>query len=345
MNRLTKFLAQVAVAALVLVAASAQSQILYQDIANFVGNFDNGNGELGNQVSFPGNFGSYKITKFSFQFDFTGIPPALHVQNLSSNTVQISWASTSPRSLLFSTTDLTPPILWRLVTNQPPQSNGLYYVTVTATNSGQFFILSPAPNGREMADLRFYRNDGKPVSPSSNSAPGTLIFDSGDFSIGGYTLASLVTFRQADLFGGVVVPENFTWTVRFSGLSPNENAGLGLYETASVGTNFDAAWVQGFEGWQFIMAGIGNPAPNFGAVAYGTPLPELHSSSQGGMLVLSWPANVPGFMVETTTNLLPPIHWATVTNVIIVNSQNVLSNASSGDGAYFRLVNNSLPAF
>jgi hypothetical protein len=247
--------------------------------------------------------------------------------------------------LLFSTTDLTPPILWRLVTNQPPVSNGLYCVTIAATNLGQFFYLSPAPNGHEMADLRFYRNDGINVPPSYNTAPGTIIFDSGQFPIGGFTQASLVTFRQEDLFGGVVVPQNFTWTVTFTGLSPNENAGLGLFEEARVGTNFDAAWIEGFEGWQFIMAGVGSPPPNFGAIAYGTPLPQLQSLTRNGMFELSWPTNVAGFSVETTTNLCPPVHWVTMTNISVVNGQNVLNNAPSSEGAFFRLVNNSLPAF
>ncbi|HEY3857753.1 MAG TPA: hypothetical protein VGO67_25495 [Verrucomicrobiae bacterium] len=344
MNRLHTFLAQFAVGAFVLLAARAQSQILYENTNNFAGNFDNANGQMGNQISFPGSFESYMITKFVFQFDFSGIPPALHVEKLSSNTIQISWAATSPGNLLFSAPDIAPPIRWKPVTNQPTQSNGHFYVTVGATNAGQFFTLSPSPTGYEVADLRFYWNDGNPVAPSSNSAPGTIIFDSGPFSIGGYTPASLVTFRREDLFGGVVVPQNFTWTVAFTGLPLNETAGLALYETTAVGTNYNAAWIEGFEGWQLFTGGIGgSPAPNFGATAYGTPLPQLQSTSQNGMLTLSWPTNIAGFSVETATNLTPPVDWITLTNINVVNNEIVFTNAAAESGSYFRLVNPSLP--
>ncbi len=237
------------------------------------------------------------------------------------------------------------PTIWRLVTNQPPETNGLFYVQIAATNLGQFFALSPAPNGNEMGDVRFYRNDGNPVSPSSNAAPGTLLYDSGVFSIGGYTEASRIICREVDLFGGVVVPEDFTWTVSFSGLTPNESAGLALYEASTVGTNFNTAWFDTAENWQYFTGGIGSPAPNFGAEAFGTPLPQLQSSSQDGALVLSWSTNITGFAVETTTNLLPPITWITMTNITVVNGQNVFSNAPLGNAAYFRLFNTNLPAY
>src|ERR1022692_1290357 len=37
--------------------------------------------------------------------------------------------------------------------------------------------------GTEQVDLRFYKNDGAPVLPSGANAPGSLLYDSGFFSL------------------------------------------------------------------------------------------------------------------------------------------------------------------
>ena len=77
MNDSPCFLPQVvALAACILLAGELRiPQVLHEDTSMIMCNFNDGNGEMGNQINFPGNFASYMITKFRFQFDFTGIPP------------------------------------------------------------------------------------------------------------------------------------------------------------------------------------------------------------------------------------------------------------------------------
>jgi hypothetical protein len=127
------------------------------------------------------------------------------------------------------------------------------------------------------ADVQFFANTGGAVSGYA-SPGGTPLFDSGAFSIGGYTAGSTVNFDQADLGGGVVVPQDFTWVVTFAGLTAGENAGLALYSPATVGQNFNDAWVNDNNGnpnsWQLDVATQGNPPLDFGAVFNGTPVPD-----------------------------------------------------------------------
>jgi len=209
MNKPITILARMAAAgALVVLAHTARSQFistgnLYQDAApNFQNaNFNNGNGQEGNQIILAGSAAYDLITSFSFQFDYTGS------------------------------------------------------------------LASPDAS----AEVLFYANDG--ASYNGYPSPGTVLFDSGTFPIGGYTTGSTENFYTADLGGGVVVPQDFTWTVTFSGLQAGENAGLAVYYPPTVGSdalpNGDA-WVDPGGGLE-----PGNDSGNpleFGAVFNGTAM-------------------------------------------------------------------------
>jgi hypothetical protein len=215
---ITVFARMAAAGALVFLAHDARSQLLvgtgnlYQNAApNFQNaNFNNGNGQEGNQIILAGTAASDLITSFSFQFDYTGS------------------------------------------------------------------LASPDAS----ADVRFYANDGTPYN--GYASPGTVLFDSGTFSIGGYTTGSTENwFSPADFTGtgagldpgvGVVVPQDFTWTVTFSGLQAGENAGLAVYYPPTVGSdalpNGDA-WIDPSSGLE-AANDSGNPL-EFGAVFNGIP--------------------------------------------------------------------------
>ena len=182
MNKLVQAISStVALAAVAIIGFHAQSQVLYENANSPVGNFNNGNGELGNQVSFPGGFSSFLITHLEFLFVFTTLVPTINIQSLSADSFQISWAALSSRGRLYSSADLTPGATWSLVTSRPPESNGSFYVTVPATNAAHFYRVTTSPFGNEMADMRFYKNDGAPSPPSEALSPATLIWDSGNF--------------------------------------------------------------------------------------------------------------------------------------------------------------------
>jgi hypothetical protein len=145
---------------------------------------------------------------------------------------------------------------------------------------------TPNPNA-VTADVQFFANTGAPVSGYA-SPGGSPLFDSGAFSIGGYTTGSTANFYQVDLGGGVVVPQIFTWVVTFAGLTNGQNAGLALYSPATVGHNFDDAWINDGGGWQLDVATRGNPPLDFGAVFNGTPqAPDSTSLSFSVLAVLA----------------------------------------------------------
>jgi hypothetical protein len=177
--------------------------------------------------------------------------------------------------------------------------------------------VSGAPTGGETAELRIYENDGPPVNPSGYATPGTVLFDSGPFGIGGFTTGTTATFDQAALNGGVIVPQDITWTVTFANLSRRETAGLALYSPATIGANYNDAWVKlNDTGWQLDVADFSDPPLDFAALAGGadefitwnTPAPILYGTALDTNQ-LNATANVPGSFAYTVAGpSLAPIN-------------------------------------
>ncbi|MBI5387106.1 MAG: HYR domain-containing protein [Verrucomicrobia bacterium] len=114
--------------------------------------------------------------------------------------------------------------------------------------------------------LRFYANDGVPFN--GYPTPGTLLYDSGDAAIVPTSRAVLL-YGYNDLMGGLVplttaVPNNFTWTVQFSGLGANDRAGVDLYSPPTIGVTFTDYWQRQPAGWQLFTNAV--PA-DFGSQA------------------------------------------------------------------------------
>jgi hypothetical protein len=106
--------------------------------------------------------------------------------------------------------------------------------------------------GDVRARVRFYRNDG--LLSSGYPSPGTVIFDSGSFPIPAtpagratlifdeFQVAAIVPLR-------VPLPDAFTWTVQFSGLSTNDSAGVDLYSPPVVGSTYNDYWERETNRW------------------------------------------------------------------------------------------------
>jgi len=66
--------------------------------------------------------------------------------------------------------------------------------------------------------------------------------------------------------------------------------------------------------------------------------PELTITPVGMNVILTWPTNATGFSLQSTTNLLSPVSWATVSpDPAIVNGQNVVANPISATPQFYRL--------
>jgi hypothetical protein len=97
--------------------------------------------------------------------------------------------------------------------------------------------------GDVQAQVRFYQNDG-PLS-SGYASPGTLLFDSGPFPIPATPRATVI-FEEFQLDALVPLagplPQEFTWTVQFSGLAEGDSAGVDLYSPPVAGQNYNDYW-------------------------------------------------------------------------------------------------------
>ena len=126
-------------------------------------------------------------------------------------------------------------------------------------------------DGDETCVLRFYRNDGEALVIDrddgealvlDDKAPGTLIYESQPFTL-------LPGYNTAVLQGiNVEVPDKFTWTVKFDGLTgfSKDRAALVLTDPPDIGKSFDDFWVRfgnGWDTWRF----KGDPIANFACKA------------------------------------------------------------------------------
>jgi hypothetical protein len=88
------------------------------------------------------------------------------------------------------------------------------------------------------------------------------------------------------------------------------------------------------------VAGSGGDGSDVGAFEFGsTPLGQ-GQGGDGSKLVLTWPACYGDFTLQSTTNLLAPNGWISVTDtpVVVGNLFNVTNN-KTGAGRFYRLIN------
>lgn len=67
------------------------------------------------------------------------------------------------------------------------------------------------------------------------------------------------------------------------------------------------------------------------------PLP-LTIIQAGTNVILTWPTNSTGFILQSTTNLAPPVIWVTNSQApVVVSTNNLVTNSMSGTFKFFRL--------
>jgi hypothetical protein len=140
------------------------------------------------------------------------------------------------------------------------------------------FTGTGTPTGN--VDVQFYQNNG----PAFNgfATPGsTPLWDAGATALTSFSTGSgeVLTYSVPN----IVVPQDFTWVVSFSGLTSTEVAGLSIYGNATAGQNYNDAWVNTAGTWTLEQAGSGQPIPQFGAKISGTVVPEPSTIALGVM--------------------------------------------------------------
>ena len=67
--------------------------------------------------------------------------------------------------------------------------------------------------------------------------------------------------------------------------------------------------------------------------------PQLTIIHSGPNIILAWLTNATGFTLQSTTNLVSPSLWTTVSpGPVAVNGQNTVTNPMSGTQQFYRLI-------
>jgi len=127
-------------------------------------------------------------------------------------------------------------------------------------------------SGNEFARIRLFQNDG-PLFNGVANAPGTPIFDTGPIAITS-TIRSTVGWNWA-VSDNVNVPNNFTWTIEFTGIESGEQAGLDLYAPVTVGQSYGDYWQLNGANW-VLLQNTNGVTVNFASLAQAT-VPEPSS--------------------------------------------------------------------
>jgi hypothetical protein len=146
------------------------------------------------------------------------------------------------------------------------------YYSVANNDSGVAGTLAGSPE----AQVRFYANNGAPVS--SYASPGTLLYDSGRFSVptteterSTFVFTSGADFPAAGL--DLTGYNTITWSVQIHGLEKFDEIGLDLYDPPVVGSSPADFWqFDGIE-WKLKQLEEG-PNVNFASVFVGKCVPD-----------------------------------------------------------------------
>jgi hypothetical protein len=147
--------------------------------------------------------------------------------------------------------------------------------TVTGFSVQFDFTGTGTPTGT--VDVGLYNNNG--TAFNGYFAPGTEISDLGSTSLSSFTSGAGSTLNYTGL--NIAVPNDFTYVVTFTGLTPTETAGLSIYGATTVGANYHDAWVNTGSGYVLQQAQSGFPALEFGATV--TTVPEPGTIALGVM--------------------------------------------------------------
>jgi len=155
-------------------------------------------------------------------------------------------------------------------------------------------------------------------------------------------------------YAGLVLSGNALYGTTENGGSGNPQAGF-VFKVNTDGTSFNDLYNFANTNGALPLAGLVLSGVTLygttwqgGTVHYGTVFslsfaPQLTISPFETNVVLNWPTNLAGFDytgfgLYSTTNLVPPVVWSTVSpGLVIINGLCVVTNPASGTGKYYRL--------
>jgi len=188
-------------------------------------------------------------------------------------------------------------------------------------------------SGDETTRVRFYANDGPGKSPM------TMLYDSGLFPVfPGYNTVPLTGIS-------VLVPDVFTWTVQFGGLTgrPGDEAALIFYSPPTIGAtlpgpipvigSYDDYWKKLATGWTLFNFQR-NPVANFGVRVVAYPDPPILITSSNRLADRTYELKLSGpigqaIIIEGSTN---QVNWTPLATNTFTNS--VMTFVDSDGGSF-----------
>ena len=141
------------------------------------------------------------------------------------------------------------------------------------------------------------------------------------------TIGSSVASIGAEAFAGC---QSLT-SVCFKGNEPSDGGSIFFFDFA-LSTICHAS---GSAGWGATYDGI----PTATCVGCVRSAPQLAIVHSGTNVILTWPTNFTGFTLQSTTNLVAPSVWGTVSPpAVVVNGQNTVTNFIVGASKFYRLM-------
>jgi hypothetical protein len=171
-----------------------------------------------------------------------------------------------------------------------------------------FYFANFRPDGDESVQVRFYRNNFPLPGAPDKIAPGTMLYESDLFPMHvGY---SKIELKNLNFF----VPDDFTFTVEFRGVTMNlrDDAGLLLYHPPVVGRSYDDFWQRNKEGKWELLAYPGLKS-NFAVMIVATPPPPATIKSISftngvpNVVAFSRPGKI--YSLESCERLGPASNW------------------------------------
>jgi hypothetical protein len=306
-----------------------------------VAGVDGGSGTNAVTSFLVGTYWIYGQTNSTPPFLNPAIPYEFYAQTtLSSNRTATNITVTLPTSAISNLVeDLVEPEKYSLVVYKTsltnlstnfPSGNYIFNVSATASNQ-QVTVNLPAyaqPNAPQVSNY----TAAQAINPSQ---PFTLTWNT--FTNG--TSTDWILFEIGEIFQtpdygqpGSLNGTSTSVTIPADTLPPNStnNAELVFYHLVSTtnGGSVTEAFVASVTIFNIITTG-----------SVAGPVPELTIIPSGTNVILEWPTNATGFTLQSTTNLSPAVWSAVSPAPVVVNTNNVVTNTTSGRQHFYRLDN------
>jgi len=206
--------------------------------------------------------------------------------------------------------------------------NTLYGTAPNGGTNGAGTVFALNINGTSFANLHNFTARSGPSSTNGDGA-----YPTGPLVLSGGTLYGMAggggTNGTGTMFALNTDGTRFTNLYNFTAEDP------------ITGTNRDGAFPNG----GLILSGktlygtASRGGNSFNGTVFSLSLaPQLAIMLSGINVILTWPANFTGFTLQSTTNLVSPVVWSTVSpGPVVVNGQYAVTNSTSGTNKFYQL--------